>query len=76
MDMAVTEKYTVVGGFRVNPARKMESGFNEEKLSVGVPEADGKGGEVGGDMEEEENGEPFIVEVVSVAKVTVEVREV
>lgn len=75
MDMAVTEKYTVVGGFRVNPTRKMEGGFDEKKLSVGVPDADGKGREVGGDVEEEEDGKPFIVEIVSVAKVAVEVRE-
>lgn len=74
--MAVTDEDTVVGVFRVKPARKMKGGFNEEKLTVGVPNADGKGREVAGDMEEEEDGEPFIIKVVAVAEVAVEVREV
>lgn len=74
--MAVTDEDTVVGIFRVKPTRKMKGSFDEEKLTVGVPNTDGKGREVAGDMEEEEDGEPFVIEVVAVAEVAVEVREV
>lgn len=74
--MAVTDEDTVVGVFRVKPTRKMKGSFNEEKLTIGVPNTDGKGREVAGDMEEEEDSEPFVIEVVAIAEVAVEVREV
>lgn len=74
--MAVTDEDTVVGVFRVKPTRKMKGGFDEEKLTIRVPNADGKGREVAGYVEEEEDGEPFVIKVVAVAEVAVEVREV
>lgn len=76
MDLTVTEEEAVEGGVRVKPTREVEGGFDEEKLAVGVPERDGKGSEVKGDVEEEEDGEPFVVEIVAVTEVAVEVREV
>lgn len=76
MNFSVTEEETVVRGIGIEPARKMEGGFDEKKLAVGVPEADGKGGKMDGDVEEEEDGKPFVVEVVAVTKVAVEVGDV
>ncbi|GAU27543.1 hypothetical protein TSUD_29750 [Trifolium subterraneum] len=54
----------------------MKGGFNEEKLPIGIPKADGNGRKLLGDVEKEEDGEPFIVEIVAIAEVAVEVREV
>lgn len=61
MDMAVTDEDTVVRVFRVKPTRKMEGGFDEEKLTIGVPNTDGKGREVAGDVEKKEDSEPFVI---------------
>lgn len=76
MDLTVTEEEAVEGSVGVKPTREVESGFDEEEFAVGVPERNGKGREVEGDVEEEEDGEPFVVEIVAVAEMAVEVREV
>lgn len=76
MEVSVAEEDAVVGGVGVEPAREVEGGFNEEEVAVGIPNAEREGGEMETDLEEEENGEPLIVEVVAEAEVAVEVEEV
>lgn len=76
MKIAIANENAVETVLRVQPAREMESGFDEEELAVGVPYSDGERGEAEGDLEEEEDGEPLVVEVVTEAELAVEVREV
>lgn len=41
VEVSVAEEEAVVGGVGVEPARKVKGGLDEEKVAVGVPEADG-----------------------------------
>lgn len=60
VEVAAAEEDAVAASLGVEPAREVEGGFDEEKLAVGVPDAEGSGRERGGDAEEEERGEPFV----------------
>lgn len=75
MDATGANKYTIKTGVRVEPPREVEGGLNEQKLAVGVQNADGQVGESSGELEEEEDDEPFVVEVVAVAELAVEMRD-
>lgn len=74
MDATGSNKNTIKTGVRVEPSREVESGLNEQKLAVSVKNADGQVGESSGEVEEEEDDEPFVVEVVAVAELAVEMR--
>ena len=76
VEASVAEEEAVVRAVGVEPAGEVEGGLDEEEVAVGVPEANGEGGEALGDLEEEEDGEPLVVEVVAEAEVAVEVGEV
>lgn len=76
MNLPAANEDAVGARLRVEPPREMKGGFDEQKLAVGVPDADGEVGEDGGDVEEEEDGEPLVVEIVADAEVAVEVGEV
>ncbi len=73
--MALTNEDAVEAVLGVEPAWEMEGCLDEEKLAVGVPDSDREGREGSGDVEEEEDGEPFVVEVVAEAEMAVEVGE-
>lgn len=53
----------------------MKGGFNKKKLTVGVIDVDRKITESAGNVEEEEDSEPFVFEIVTEAEIAVEVRE-
>lgn len=74
MDATGSNKNTIKTGVRVEPSREVEGSLNEQKLTVGVENADGQVGECSGELEEEEDDEPFVVEVVAVAELAVEMR--
>lgn len=61
VEVAAADEDAVAARLGVEPAREVESGFDEEKLAVGVPRADGSRRERGGDAEEEEDCEPFVL---------------
>ena len=75
MDMTLANEDTVETVLRVKPAWEVESGFNEEKLTVSVPYSNRKGREGGRDFEEEEEGEPLVIKIVTKAELAMEVRE-
>lgn len=74
MEVAAPDEDAVEAGLRVEPAGEVEGGLDEEELAVGVPDADGEVGELAGDVEEEEDDEPLVLEVVAVAEPAVEVE--
>ena len=61
MEFAASDKRAVLRVFGVKPTGEMVSGFDQKELAIGVVNVDGKGRERDGDLEEEENGEPFVV---------------
>lgn len=61
MKFPASDKSAVLRVFGVKPTGEMVSGFDQEELAIGVVDLDGKGREREGDLEEEENGEPFVV---------------
>lgn len=73
MEVAAAEEDAVEAGVGVEPAREVEGGFDEEELAVGVPNSDGEVREPSRSFEEEEDCEPLVVEVVTVAELAVEV---
>lgn len=66
-DVEVAGAYedTVGGGVGVEPAGEGVGGLDEEELTVVVGDLDGEGGEGGGDVEEEKDDEPFVLQVVA-----------
>lgn len=76
MEVVLANKDAVGAGIGVEPAGKVEGGLDEEELAVGVPDSDRDGRESGGDVEEEEHGEPLVVEVIAEAELAVEVGEI
>lgn len=75
MEIAAANEHAVGAGVGIEPAGEREGGFDEEELAVGIPRADGEGGEFAGDSEEEEDDEPLVVEVVAEAGFAVEVGD-
>lgn len=60
---------------RIQPAGEVESGFNEEKLAVGVPNPDREIGELPGNFKKEEYYEPFVFQVIAVPELAVEIGD-
>lgn len=75
MEVASANEDTIEAAIGVNPTGKVKSGFNEQELAVRVPNTNGEVGEVSRYFKEEENGEPLVVEIVTVTELAVEVRE-
>lgn len=75
MDMTLANEDTVETVLRVEPAWEVESGFDEEKLTVSVPYSNRERREGGRDFEEEEEGEPLVIKIVTKAELAMEVRE-
>lgn len=76
MEVAAADEDAIEAVVGVEPAREVEGGLNEQELAVGVPDSDGEVGERSRNFEEEEDDEPLIVEIVAVAELAAEVREV
>lgn len=72
---ATAEESPVSGSVGFKPMGEVESGFNQEKLAVGILEGNRKVGEVLGDSEEEKSDKPFVVDVVAEAEAAMEVGE-
>lgn len=75
MEIAPANKDAVNAVLGVNPSREMKSSFNEEELAVVVPYAYGKRRELAGNKKEQENGEPFVLEVIAEPELAMEVGE-
>lgn len=73
MEVAAAEEDTIEAVIGVEPTREVEGGFDEEELAVGVPNPDGEVREPSRDFEEEEDGEPLVLEIVAVPELAVEV---
>jgi hypothetical protein len=76
MEVVLANEDAVGAGIRVEPAGKVEGGLYVEELAVVVPDSDRDGRESGGDVEEEEHGDPFVVEVIAEAELAVEVGDI
>lgn len=74
-ELSAADEHAVRAGGGGDPPGEMESGFDEQKLAVGVAGAGGDGGEFLGDLEEEEDDEPLVVEVVAEAGGAAEMRD-
>lgn len=74
MEISAADKHSILRILRVNPAREIKRGLNEEKLSVRVMDADRKRRKRPGDVKEEEYGKPLIVEIVAKTEATLKVR--
>lgn len=75
MKEAAANEDAIDGCFRVQPFREVESGLNQQKLSVGVPDADGEIREGLRYFKEEVNSEPLVLEIVAEAEVAGEVGD-
>lgn len=76
MQVAAANEDPIEAVLGIEPAREVESGFNEQELAVSVPNSNGEVWKSPGDFEEEKNGEPLVVEVVTVSELAMEVRKV
>lgn len=75
MKEASANEDAIDGCFRIQPFREVESGLDQQKLPVRVPNADGKIREGFRDFEEEVNNEPLILKIVPEAEVAGEVGD-
>lgn len=74
-EITVANEDTVSAIVRIQPAGEVESGFNEEKLTVGVPNADREIRELPRNFKKEEYYEPFVFLVIAVTELAVEMED-
>lgn len=75
MEITAANEDTVSAIVRIQPEGEVESGFNEEKLTVGVPNADREIGELPRNFKKEEYYEPFVFQVIAVPELAVEMGD-
>lgn len=76
MEVAAADQDAMEAVVGVEPTREVEGRLDEQELAVGVPNPHGEVGESSRSFEEEEDDKPLVVEIISVAELAVEVRQV